>query len=87
MNKTKYEIFALDQIFTTWPQALTYAEICALCLDDEQREAYNTALEDTSNGDEQLELCERYETEWWDNIPFLLDELKNAAFYHFGEEK
>ncbi len=81
----KFEVFACDQLFTSYPMDKSFDEICALCLNDEEREAFNDSLEDTENEDQQLWLCERYENEWWDNVPYLLKQLVTSAEYHFKE--
>jgi hypothetical protein len=78
-----YEKFACGQIFCTYPENKSFDEIIDLCEHDELREAFNDALEDTENEDQQLILCERYENEWWENIPTLLIELATAFEFHF----
>lgn len=83
----KFEIFACDQIFHSYPDTKSFEEIKSLCLDDKARYLFNDSLEDTENEHHQLQLCEQYEHEWWDNIPFLLDELRDASKYHFEDNK
>lgn len=78
----KYQEFACDQIFHSYPP-LDWEKIIELCENDEIREAFNGDLEDTDNEDQQLNLCERYENEWWENVPALLEELADAAQRHF----
>jgi hypothetical protein len=80
----KYQSFACGQIFHSFPD-IDIEGIIELCEDDAKREAFNADLEDTDNEDQQLLLCERYETEWWENIPALLEELTDAAMRHFPE--
>lgn len=87
MKMNKFETFACDQIFHSYPIDKTYEEIKALCLDDEARDTFNDSLEDSGNECDQIDICERYENEWWDNIPILLDELRDSSQYHFGENK
>jgi hypothetical protein len=82
-----YQSFAIGQIFHSYPQNKSFDEIIDLCEDDEAREAFNDALEDTDNEDQQLHLCERYENEWWENVPSLLEDLADQAQYHFSSQK
>lgn len=83
----KFESYACGQIFTSYPENMSFEEIIELCKDDEKRDAYNDSLEDTDNEDQQLHLCERYEHEWWDNVPFLLTEIADSVKRHFGDDK
>lgn len=80
----KFESFACGQIFHSFPNDKNFAEIIALCEDDAAREAFNDALEDTENEDQQLHLCERYENEWWENVPGLLGDMADQAEHHFS---
>ncbi len=80
----KFQHFACGQIFHSYPQDKSFDEIIHLCLHDHDREEFNDSLEDTDNEDQQLNLCERYENEWWNLIPCLLQELAESAEYHFS---
>jgi hypothetical protein len=88
----KYETFALSQVFHSYPENKTFDEICELCKNDEAREAFNEevfskSLENADIEDQQLIVCERYESEWWENLPIILKELAENAKYHISDEE
>lgn len=83
----KFEIYACGSIFSSYPDDLSFEDIKKMCLDDDAREKFNDALEDTDNEDQRFCLCEQYEYEFWENIPDMLDEIKDSVERTFGENK
>jgi hypothetical protein len=83
----KYETFALSQVIHSYPEKKTFDEICELCKNDEARDNFNESLEKTDNECQQLIVCERYESEWWENLPIILKELAENAKYHISDEE
>lgn len=83
----KFEQFACGIIFHGYPDNKSFDEIKELCIDKDKRNAFNDSLEETDSEDQQLDLCEKYENECWENIPTLLEDLMQSAKYSFGESQ
>lgn len=83
----RFEHFACGQVFYQYPYNASFEFILELCNDDDKREAYNESLVDTENEEDRLLLCEAYETEWYSNIPSILEGFIHSCELHFKELK
>ncbi len=84
MNKNKFEIFALNEVFHSWPMDLSFKEIKDLILNDNKLSAFNDALENTINEDQQLIVCEQFEDEPNETLVGLLESIKHSAQLNFN---
>jgi len=82
-----FQHYVLGQIFTCYPDDLTYQEICDLCMDEEALEAYNERMEADEKYGECLELCEAYEYHLSSHIPDIMNDMIRSLKCYFDEKK
>lgn len=80
----RYETYACCQVFHSYPDNKSFAEIIELCQNDSLRNSFNDSLEDTEAEDQQLCICEQYENESWEQIVCILEDFVRTSNIHFG---